>query len=251
MSMAEAAKTDDTAGPKRRKRSALPKDAARLRYLQIGALAALEQIRHDAQALDVDAMAIGPFARLDAGAVAAREGKTRGAITNLFGSQAAYQAATMSMALDAGEIAELADWPDPADFADAGAWVEAFFASQSAAGPQHGAEPATTYASLWVLWLGAVPYGVWSERVAAPSIMEFDRRLVQLEAVFAEALARFGLSLRPGATLADLAAASASLIEGVWLNQCLTRTDPRNRERPIADILVRAGRLVWNGAVET
>ena len=81
--------------------------------------------------------------------------------------------------------------------------------------------------------------------------MEFDRRLVQLEAVFAEALARFGLSLRPGATLADLAAASASLIEGVWLNQCLTRTDPRNRERPIADILVRAGRLVWNGAVET
>jgi hypothetical protein len=249
--MTETAKTDGAAGPKRRKRSALPKDAARLRYLEIGALAALEQIRRDAQALDVDAMAIGPFARLDAGAVAAREGKTRGAVTNLFGSQAAYQAATMSMALDAGEIAELADWPDPTGFADAGAWIEAFFASQSACGPQHGVRPATTYASLWVLWLGAVPYGVWSERVAAPSMVEFDRRLTQLEAIFAEALTHFGLSLRPGVTLANLAAATASLIEGVWLNQCLTGTDPRDSQQPISNTLVRAGRLLWNGAVET
>src|SRR5690349_12098362 len=105
----------------RRRRSALPKEAARRRYLEIGSLAALEQIRHDAEVLDAEAMAIGPFARLDAGAVAAREGKTRGAITNLFGSQAAYQAATMSMTLDAGDIAGLADWPDPAGFDTAGA----------------------------------------------------------------------------------------------------------------------------------
>ena len=125
---------------------------------------------HDARALDGDALAIGPFARLDAGAVAARDGKTRGAITNLFGSQAAYQAETMRLTLDAGEIAELADWPDPAGFADADAWVEALFAGQSARGPQHAAEPAMSYAALWVLWLGAVPYGLWSERVAEPSM---------------------------------------------------------------------------------
>ena len=31
--------------------------------------------------------------------VASREGKTRGAITNLFGSQASFQAATMALAL--------------------------------------------------------------------------------------------------------------------------------------------------------
>ena len=246
--MADAASSGDEAAT-RRKRSALPKDVARQRYLEIGAFATLEQIRADARLLEDEAMAIGPFARLDAGAVAAREGKTRGAITNLFGSQAAYQVATMGMALDAGEIAELADWPDPAAFTDDLAWVEALFAGQSAFGPQHGSEPATTYAALWVLWLGAVPYGLWSERVAAPSMFEFDRRLEQLEALFAEALAHFDLTLREGTTVADLAAAAASLIEGVWLNQCLSATNPTNPAQPISEAMVRAGRMLWCGAV--
>jgi hypothetical protein len=48
-------------------------------------------------------MAIGPFARLDAGDVAAHVGKTRGAISNAFGSQAAFQAETMALALGAAE----------------------------------------------------------------------------------------------------------------------------------------------------
>lgn len=234
----------------RRRRSALPKEAARQRYLEIGSLEALEQIRRDAEALDATALAIGPFARLDAGAVAARDGKTRGAITNLFGSQAAYQAATMSLTIDAGEIAELADWPAPAAFATAEAWVEALFAGQSARGPRHGGEPATSYASLWALWLGVVPYGLWSERVAAPSMEEHDRRLAQLEGIFAEALAHFGLKLREGVALIDLACGAASLVEGVWLNQCLTGAHPRSPDLPISETLVRAGRLLWAGAVE-
>ena len=61
-----------------------------------GGRGALRQIRDDSVALDASALPVGPFARLDANAVAAQDGKTRGAITNLFGSQAAFQAATMA-----------------------------------------------------------------------------------------------------------------------------------------------------------
>ena len=43
-------------------------------------------------------------------------------------------------------------------------------------------------------------------------------------------------------TLADLAGAAASLIEGAWLNQCLTEPDDA--------FLRRSGRLLWAGATE-
>jgi hypothetical protein len=247
--MADRLEPKDENAPARRHRSALPKSDARRRYLEMGSLAALEQIRRDAGQLESDAMAIGPFARLDAGAVAARDSKTRGAITNLFGSQAIYQAQTMSMALDAAEISELADWPSPRAFAEPEAWVAAFFTSQAARGPAHGAEPAISYSSLWTLWLGVVPYGLWSERIAAPSMDEYGRRVAQIEAVFAEALDHFGLALRDDSTIADLACGAASLIEGSWLNQCLTGTHPRDPDLPISEALVRAGKMLWRGAV--
>ena len=87
----------------KRGRSTLPKSEARRRYIEMGELVVLEQIRKkDAKKLDDGAVAVGPFARLDAEDVAARDGKTRGAITNLFGSQAAFQAETMALALDPG-----------------------------------------------------------------------------------------------------------------------------------------------------
>lgn len=234
---------------KRRARSNLAPQEARRRYREIGALATLEQIRLDSGALDERAIAIGPFGRLDAAAVAARDGKTRGSITNLFGSQAAYQVETMDLALDAGTWVEEDHYPAPQDFATAESWVEAMFTHLSAVGPRHGADPELSYASLWVLWLGAVPYGLWSERVAAPSIEEYHRQVMQLENMFSAALAHFGLALRDGVTPGDLAAGALSLAEGVWLNQCLTTANPRCPGEPLSAMLVRSGRLLWQGAV--
>jgi hypothetical protein len=233
----------------RRHRSTLSKAEAQRRYLEIGSLAALEQIRLDSEALDEKAIAIGPFGRLDAEMVAARDHKTRGAITNLFGSQAAYQIATMDLVLDAGAWAEAVESPAPQDFATPDDWLDALFTWLSARGPQHGADPKLNYAALWALWLGAVPYGLWSERVAKPSMEEYERWVGQLEEIFREALAHFGLMLRDGVTLADLAGGTASLTEGVWLNQCLTRTRPGRPDEPISAALVCAGRLLWKGAL--
>jgi hypothetical protein len=124
-----------------RKRSRLPKTDARKRYVEMGELAVLRQIAADARLLEERAIAVGPFARLDAGAVAALDGKTRGAITNLFGSQAAFQAETMSLALNAQGWIELIEYPRPGDHMTADEWVDAFFAGQSERGPRHAAEP--------------------------------------------------------------------------------------------------------------
>jgi hypothetical protein len=221
-------------------RSTLPRDEARDRYVEMGQVAALEQIRRDSEALDRRSIAVGPFARLDAGAVAERDGKTRGVISHLFGSQAAFQVETMARALDAGDWIEQLSLPAPADHPDADAWVEALFAAESARGPRRGAQPQLDYAALWALWLSAVPYGLWSERVSAPSMEENGQWVEKLAAAFGAAIEHFGLRLRDGVTLADLAGAAASLIEGAWLNQCLTAPDDA--------FLRRSGRLLWNGA---
>ena len=179
--------------PKRRPgRSRRPRDEARLRYVEMGQLAALQQIKRDSEALDRRSLAVGPFARLDAGAVAERDGKTRGVISHLFGSQAAFQAATMARALDAGDWIEQSDLPAPADHPDAGAWVEALFAAESARGPQRGARPKVDYAALWALWLSTVPYGLWSDRVSTPSMEEHVQWVEKLEGAFAEAIEHFG-----------------------------------------------------------
>jgi hypothetical protein len=233
-------------GPRRR--STLPREEARRRYVEMGELAVLEQVRKDARRFDEASIAVGPFARLDAGAVAALEGKTRGAVTNLFGSQSAYQAETMALALNTWEFIERLEYPDPAQFATADEWVDAFFTGESARGPAHRAEPEVTYASLWTLWLSAVPYGLWSERVSAPSVGEQLQHLDRLEQVLTNVLERFGLKLREGTTVSDLASATVSLVEGVWLNQCLTRRHPSDASEPIATLLCRSGRLLWRGA---
>jgi hypothetical protein len=236
----------DRPGPS--KRSTLPRDEARRRYVEIGQLAALRQIRADAERLDDRAIAVGPIARVDANAVAAEDGKTRGAITNLFGSQAAFRAKTMEQMLNAEEQLDHVHLPAPADFATADAWVDAFFAAESARGPQHGAEPAVHYASLWALWLSAVPYGVWSEQVSGPSVEEYRHGVALLERVLAEALDRFELTLRDDVTLTDLADAIATLVEGAWLSQCLTTRHPSDASQPVGELLVRSGRMLWRGA---
>ena len=235
-------------GPGPRKRSTLPREEARRRYVEIGQLAALRQIRADAERLDDRSIAVGPIARLDANAVAAEDGKTRGAITNLFGSQGAFRAETMARMLNAEEALDRVDYPAPSDFATADAWVDAFFALEAARGPRHGAEPAVDYASLWALWLSAVPYGLWSEQVSEPSVNEYRHGVALLERVLGEALDRFALTLRDGVTLTDLAYAISSLVEGAWLSQCLTTRHPSEASQPIAEVLVRSGRMLWRGA---
>jgi hypothetical protein len=234
----------------RRHRTTLPPPEARQRYREIGGLAALDKIIDDARALDAQPFAIGPFARVDASEVAERDGKTRGAITNLFGSQAAYQAEVMSLVLDAETTSDIGQVPDPAAFERAQDWVDAFFLGQSREGPQHRTQLESRYAALWVLWLGTVPYGLWSDRIAGPSMDEFRRRVGQIEAAFAAAIDRFGLRLRDGVSLTDLACAAASQIEGVWLNQCLTGGHPMQPDQPTEAALIRAGRLLWTGAID-
>ncbi len=230
-------------------RSTLPKDAARRRYVELAGLIVLEQIREDSERLDRESLPVGPFARLDANRVAAREGKTRGAISNLFGSQAALQAETMALALDAAQLIESIDYPEPAHHPDAEAWLDAFFTGQSERGPRHGAAPGVDYARLWALWLSALPYGLWSERIAGPSVDEHLQWIAQLETVLSRALGHFGVRLRDGTTLNDLACGVASLVEGAWLNQCLTERHPSQPDAPIAETLRRSGRLLWRGAV--
>lgn len=231
-----------------RQRSTLPKEEARQRYVEVGELAVLEQVRQDARLLDDWALAVGPFTRLDANAVAAADGKTRGAITNLFGSQAAFQTETMAHVLSAGDWIELIEYPEPADYPSAEEWVDALLLGESARGPLHGDEPTVTYATLWALWLSAVPYGLWSEQVSTPSLEEQLQMLAGLAEALEGALDHFDLTLRGGTTVADLASAIASLTEGVWLNQCLTRTHPSDPTQPIAELLRRSGRLLWAGA---
>src|SRR5688572_5038406 len=90
------------AGP--RSRSNLAPDKARRRYIQLAELAVLQQIQVDARRLDreddEDRVAVGPFARLKADQVAANaDGKSRGAITNLFKSQRQFQLQAMAVVL--------------------------------------------------------------------------------------------------------------------------------------------------------
>ena len=154
----------------------------------------------------------------------------------------------MALALGAGHWIEDIEYPEPATFPAAEAWVDAFFAGQSARGPQHGTKPTVNYAFLWALWLSVVPYGLWSKRISQPSLEEQAQWLKRLEAVFQQALDHFGIALHEGTTINDLVCAVASLIEGAWLNQCLTTLHPGDPSQPISMVLRRSGRLLWLGA---
>jgi hypothetical protein len=234
----------------RPRRSTLPREDARRRYVEMGELEVLEQIRKDAERPDDALIPVGPFARLDANVVAARDGKTRGAITNLFGSQRAFRSETLASTLDSREWIDEEGYAAPESFASADEWLDAFLTGESARGPQHGAAPVVGYGSLWALWLSTVPYSLWNDRIARPSIDEYRQTLARLEDVLGRALAHFGLSLREGTTTGELAYAFATMIEGGWLNQCLTEHHPADASQPLAEALRRAGRLLWRGATE-
>ena len=174
-------------------RSTLPKDEARRRYVEMGQLAALQQIKRDSEALDRRSIAVGPFARLDAGAVAERDGKTRGVISHLFGNQAAFQAETMERALDAG------DWIEQLELPRARRPRRRRRVGRGAVRRRVGARaaarrrPQVDYGALWALWLSTVPYGLWSERISEPSMEEHAQWVERLERAFGER----GRALRP------------------------------------------------------
>jgi hypothetical protein len=236
-----------------RRRSNLAPNEARKRYIQLAEAALLGQIQVDARRLDREdddeSVAVGPFARLKADQVAATdEGKSRGAITNLFKSQRQFQLQAMALVLEDPTVDESAR-PDPRMFDDATAWIQAVASAESGRGPLHEMEPAAGYAMNWVLWLSQVPYGVWSKRIAEPSMREFRHSAERLVLeVVRPGLAHFGLEVVPPWTTLDLASAMGSLIEGLWLNQCLSEAHPTTEGAPAAQAARNAMRMVWQGA---
>ena len=238
-----------------RHRSSLSRDDARKRYLQLAETALLTQIRQDAHLLDREdderRVAVGPFARLNAEEVAASaDGKSRGAITNLFRSQRQFQLEAMALVLDDPSV-DAAPLPDPREFDDPHEWIEAVGSAEAAQGPHHGTEPAESYAMSWVLWLSQVPYGLWSERIAVPSMREFRHSadLVERESV-RPALLRFELEPRPPWTPLDIASAIISLREGLWLNQCLSAEHSTRPGEDPTQAARAALTMLWQGATQ-
>ena len=237
----------------RRRRSLLQPDDARRRYIRAAESVILRQIQADGRRLDQDDdgqnVAVGPFAKLSAEEVAANaDGKSRGAITNFFKSQRQFQLQAMALVLDDPEV-DVEDPPDPAGFADANAWIVGLATAESARGPHHGMEPTPGYGLIWALWLSQVPYGVWSQRIAAPSMREFRHSADRLATLgIVPALERFRLEVRPPWEVLDVATAMASTIEGVWLNQALTGDHPTRQQTPTVDAMRNALKMVWEGA---
>jgi hypothetical protein len=109
-------------------------------------------------------------------------------------------------------------------------------------------EPVVGYGLTWALWLSQVPYGVWSRRIAEPSLREFQHS-ARLDAdVLQRGLAHFGLEVKPPWTSLHLAAAMRSLVEGLWLNQCLSDRHPTSEGEPAAQAARTALRMLWEGA---
>ena len=232
-------------------RSTLPKEQARRRYVELAGLVVLEQIREDSERLDREALPVGPFARLDANKVAAREGKTRGAISNLFGSQAALQAETMAPRTRRGAarsrrsrtrtrpttpIRTPGSTPSSPSSPPA---VRATTPSRRSTTPRCGrcgSRPSRTGCGA-----SASPARAWTSTAnGSPS----SRRCSGARSTTS------GCGSARARRSTTSPAASVSLVEGAWLNQCLTPRHPSDPSAPIAETLRRSGRLLWRGAVE-
>ena len=143
-------------------------------------------VRRDAERPEQALPAVGPFARLEAGAVAGQDGKTRAAVTNLFGSQAAFQAETMALALDSGDWIEGVEPPAPERSASPDEWLDTFMTESD--GDRRARRPPRRPLRLDLsVWLSTVPYGLWNKRIAASSMDEYAHSLARLEAVFQRA----------------------------------------------------------------
>ncbi len=238
-----------------RPKTRLKRDEAEERYVRAGELEVFRQLQRDGRAMDEAlahdrAIAVGPFSRLRADVVIDELGKTRGAINNLWGSQQAFRAAVMGVFLnDTGLGLDEVDYPDPSTSRTLERWIERLADVEVSRGPRHDMPPENRYGLRWAAWLGLVPYGIWSKRVARASIDEYRQGAERYASeVLAPALEHFGLELRTGVTQLDLAVACCSMIEGFWLNACLTGDDPAGRKAPIGAALAASLSLLLHGA---
>jgi len=224
-------------------------------YIRAGELEVFRQLQRDGAALDATladqrAFAVGPFARVRADVVVDELGKTRGAINNLWGSQEVFRAAVMGVFLnDAGLGAADVAYPEPASSASLDMWIEAWAGVEIERGPQHAMQPSSRYGLRWAAWLGLVPYGIWSERIAESSMDELRTGVERYaEQILGPALAHFGAELAEPTTIEDLAVAVHEAVEGTWLTSCLTADDPIGRSRPLSATLARTLQLLVRGA---
>ena len=238
-----------------KKKTRLARDDAERRYISAGELEVFRQLQRDGRSMDPalahdQALAVGPFARLRADVVVDELGKTRGAINNLWGSQEAFRAAVMAVFLnDEGLGLDEVSYPDPAASKTLEHWVGRLAAVEIQRGPHHDMSPENRYGLRGAAWLALVPYGIWSDRVAKASVDEYRQGAERYgTAVVGPALKRFDLALALDITLLDVAAACCSLIEGFWLNACLTSRDPAGRNQSIDATLAASLCLVLRGA---
>lgn len=232
----------------------LRRDQARETYVRAGELEVYRQLQRDAEHLDESlpnerTLALGPFGRMRTDAVVDALGKTRGAINNVWGSQEAFRAAIMHLFLDDTTLGlDDVEYPDPASCADLDEWIDRWAQIEIERGPQHRMPPEARYGTRWAAWLGLVPYGVWSETVAAASLHEFSAGVDHIrDEVLTPALEHFGVGVDDD-TMDDLAVAASSMIEGCWLNAALSPHDPAGRGGTIATTLASSLRLLVRGA---
>jgi hypothetical protein len=233
----------------------LPRSDAEERYIRAGELEVFRQLQRDGQALEQSlsrsqAFAVGPFARVRSDALVDELGRTRGAINNLWGSQEAFRAAVMATFLnDTGLGLSEVRYPEPSDAPDLDSWIDALARVEIERGPHHGMRPENRYGLRWAAWLGLVPYGIWSETVAQASLDEYRLGAERYgDQILAPALRHFGRTLIPPTTVHDLAVAACSVVEGFWLNACLSSKDPLGRSGSICNSLATTLRLLIRGA---
>jgi hypothetical protein len=102
-----------------------------------------------------------------------------------------------------------------------------------------------------VAWLGLIPYGLWSKAIAEPSLDEYRHRVqIVADDLISLALAQFDLQLAKPHSLTDLASAFVTLVEGHWLNACLSPKDPVNQTRSLEAALATALKMLFAGAVQ-
>ena len=236
----------------------MSRDAAEQTYIRAGELEVFRQLQRDAVALDADLVEDRAFAR---GAVPAaprttpcwrRWARHAGAINNLWGSQEAFRAAVMHLFLNDETLGvDEVDYPDPRSFADPDSWTAAWAAVEIDAGPRHGMPPENRYGLRWVTWLGLVPYGFWSESVAAASMQEYRDGAARFASQILEpALAHFELELAGSTTIDDVTVAASSIVEGFWLNAALTADDPLGRPSSISATLATSLQMLLRGATQ-